>query len=480
MRLKQTKVVATISDLNCSVDLIKALYENGMNVVRLNTAHQTLEGSLNVIENVRKVSDKIGILIDTKGPEIRTSGIDDKLEAVKGQILSLASNEDLKADIHVSYANFTDELTINKTILIDDGSVELLIKEKKNDLLLCEVLNSGTIGNKKSINVPNFHFNLPAVTEKDRKYIEFAVVNKIDFIAHSFVRGKEDVEEVQAIVNEKDGDCKIIAKIENREGVNKIDEILDAAYGIMVARGDLGIEIAAQEVPVVQKMLIRKCIEKARPVITATQLLHSMIDNPRPTRAEVSDVANAIYDGTDALMLSGETTFGKYPVEAVKMMTDIAISVEKEKNIKEFIPALKGKKATRSYLVKTAVKASKELPVKAIIIDTLTGRSARLVASYRGETPVYVMVHDKSLVRELSLSYGIYPNYMELPGTTDELVYKAVSSLMEKGVFNENDKIVILAGTPGQDRGANFLEINRAGLCIKSREEEMGITTRQK
>lgn len=205
-------------------------------------------------------------------------------------------------------------------------------------------------------------------------------------------------------------------------------------------------------------------------------MLHSMIDNPRPTRAEVSDVANAIYDGTDALMLSGETTFGKYPVEAVKMMSDIANSVEKKKDIKEYIPALKGKKATRAYLVRTAVKASKEFPVKAIIIDTLTGRSARLVASYRGETPVYVMVHDKGLVRELSLSYGIYPNYMELPKTTDELVYKAVSSLIKKGVFNEKDKIVILAGTPGQDRGANFLEINRAGLCIKSRIEEMGIS----
>ncbi len=475
MRSKQTKIVATISDLNCSVDLIEDLYLNGMNVVRLNTAHQTLEASLKVINNVRTVSDRIGILVDTKGPEVRTMGVDPKLNVVRGQILTLASDESTEADLHVNYKGFNDDLSVEDKILIDDGLVELNVNEKKDNVLICEVMNHGVIGNKKSINVPNAHFNLPAVTEKDKKYIEFAVEHDIDFIAHSFVRNKKDVEEVQAIIDAKGGKNKIIAKIENQSGVNNIDEILDVAYGVMVARGDLGIEIAAHEVPVVQKRLIRKCIEKARPVITATQMLHTMIDNPRPTRAEVSDVANAIYDGTDALMLSGETTYGKYPVEAVKMMTDIAISVEKNKTIKEYIPTLKGKKATRAYLVKTAVKASKEFPVKAIIIDTLTGRSARLVASYRGETPVYVTVHDKSLVRQLSLSYGTYPTYMELPRTTDELVYKAVSALVKNDVIKESDKIVILAGTPGQDRGANFMEINRAGLCIKGREEEMGI-----
>ena len=467
MRQKQTKVVATISDLNCSVDLIKELYENGMNVVRLNTAHQNLEASLKVINNVREVSDKIGIIIDTKGPEVRTKGIDAKLNVVKGQVLTLASKDGLEADFHVNYAKFTDDLNIGDIILIDDGSVELLVKKKENDLLSCEIMNHGIIGNKKSINVPKVHFNLPAVTEKDKKYIEFAVENDIDFIAHSFVRNKKDIKEVQDIIDANGGNSKIIAKIENRAGVDNIDEILDVAYGVMVARGDLGIEIAAQEVPVVQKMLIKKCIERARPVITATQLLHSMIDNPRPTRAEVSDVANAIYDGTDALMLSGETTFGKYPVEAVKMMTDIAISVEDENKI-DFFPKLIGKKPTRAYLVRTAVKASKALPVKAIIIDSLTGRSARLVASYRGETPVYGVVHDKNLVRQLSLSYGIYPTYQELPNTTDELVYRAVSALLKKGFFTEEDMIVILAGTPGQNKGANFLEINEAGLAKKN------------
>lgn len=470
MRLKQTKIVATISDLNCSIELIKELHENGMDVVRLNTAHQKLEDTLRIINNVRSVSDKIGLILDTKGPEIRTTGIESKLNVVQGQTLSLSSKKDVKADIYVNYENFTDEVTEGTKILMDDGLLELVIKEKKNDLALCEVLNEGEIGNNKSINVPNIHFSLPALTAKDKEYIEFAVENNIDFIAHSFVRNKEDVKEIQDILDAKGGNTKIIAKIENQEGINNIDEILDVVYGIMVARGDLGIEIAAQDVPVVQKKLIRKCMERAKPVITATQLLHSMIDNPRPTRAEVSDVANAIYDGTDALMLSGETTHGKYPVESVKMMTDIAISVEKGKNFKENLPTFKGKDLSRNYLVKTAVKASRELPIKAIIIDSQTGLSVLIMASYRGETPIYAMVHDKSVVRALSLSYGVYPVYMELPKTTDELVCKAVSSLLKKDIFGEEDTILMLAGTPGQNAGANFLEINKAGLCVRSRE----------
>ena len=368
--------------------------------------------------------------MDTKGPEIRTANIESTLHVVKGQIVSLASLKGIEADIYVTYDNFINEIPEGKTILIDDGSVALLIKEKKKDLLRCEVLNEGLIENNKSINVPDCHFNLSAVSAKDKRYIEFAVENDIDFIAHSFIRNKDDIKEVQDIIDAKGGKNKIIAKIENQEGVDNIDEILDVAYGIMVARGDLGIEIAAQDVPLAQKKLITKCMERARPVIIATQLLHSMIDNPRPTRAEVSDIANAIYDGTDALMLSGETTYGKYPVESVKMMTDIAISVERDKNYKEYLPTFREKDLSRNFLVKTAVRASKELPVKAIIIDSQTGRSALLVAAYRGKTPVYAMVHDKRLVRELSLSYGIYPSYMELPETTDELVCKAVASLL--------------------------------------------------
>jgi pyruvate kinase len=441
-----------------------------MNVVRLNTAHQTPQDTLRIVHNVRRVSDKIGIILDTKGPEIRTANIDSTLKVVRGQIISLASSESIHADIHVNYENFINEIPEGKKILIDDGSVELLIKEKKEGLLLCEVLNEGQIGNKKSVNVPDCHFNLSAVSDKDKQYIEFAVENDIDFIAHSFVRNKEDIKEIQNILDAKGGKNKIIAKIENQEGVDNIDEILDVAYGIMVARGDLGIEIAAQDVPLAQKKMITKCMERAKPVIIATQLLHSMIDNPRPTRAEVSDIANAIYDGTDALMLSGETTHGKYPVESVKMMTDIAISVERDKNYKEYLPTFTEKDLSRNFLVKTAVRASKELPVKAIIIDSQTGRSALLVAAYRGEMPVYAMVHDKRLVRELSLSYGIYPSYMELPETTDELVCTAVTSLLNKQRFREEDTILILAGTPGQNAGANFLEINEAGLCLKSKE----------
>jgi pyruvate kinase len=325
--LKHTKIVATISDKRCEVEFLDSLYKAGMNVVRLNTAHMMEEGLAKVVNNVRAVSDRIGILMDTKGPEIRTTILKEAIAFQMGDTIKMIGNPDAETTrecIYVSYKNFVHDLHIGDDVLIDDGELELKVIEKQTDYLVCEILNDASLGSRKSVNVPGVRIKLPSLTERDRLNIQWAIENNLDFIAHSFVRTKQDVLDIQRILDEQNSPIKIIAKIENQEGVDNIDEILDVTYGIMIARGDLGIEIPAEKIPGIQRVLIRKCVEAKKPVIVATQMLHSMIQNPRPTRAEVTDIANAIYYRTDALMLSGETAYGKYPLEAVQTMTKLA------------------------------------------------------------------------------------------------------------------------------------------------------------
>ena len=335
MLLKQTKIVASISDRRCDVDFIKQLFEAGMNVVRMNTAHASREGFEALIANVRAVSNRIAILMDTKGPEVRTTANAEPIPYKTGDKVKIVGNPDLETTrecIAVSYPNFVSDLNIGGMILIDDGDLELEVIDKTNDYLLCEVKNDATLGSRKSVNVPGVRINLPSLTEKDRNNILYAIEKDIDFIAHSFVRNRQDVLDIREILDAHNSDIKIIAKIENQEGVDNIDEILEVADGVMVARGDLGIEVPQERIPGIQRVLIRKCILAKKPVIVATQMLHTMINNPRPTRAEVTDIANAIYYRTDALMLSGETAYGKYPVEAVRTMTKIAAQAEKDKS----------------------------------------------------------------------------------------------------------------------------------------------------
>ena len=334
--LKHTKIVATVSDQRCDVAFVEALYKAGMNVVRLNTAHMMEEGLTRVVNNVRTVSDRIGILMDTKGPEVRTTTTVNKepIPFKTGEIVKVIGNPDQETShdcICVSYKNFVNDLAIGSDILIDDGDLEMKVTGKSGDCLLCEIQNDATLGSRKSVNVPGVRINLPSLTEKDRNNILWAIDHDLDFIAHSFVRNKQDVLDIQRILDERNSPIKIIAKIENQEGVDNIEEILEVAYGVMIARGDLGIEVPAEKIPGIQRMLIRKCVEVKKPVIVATQMLHSMINNPRPTRAEVTDIANAIYYRTDALMLSGETAYGKYPIEAVQTMTKVAREAEKTK-----------------------------------------------------------------------------------------------------------------------------------------------------
>ncbi|MBF0468678.1 MAG: pyruvate kinase [Desulfamplus sp.] len=497
--IKKTKIVATISDKNCEPEFLRQLHEAGMDVVRLNTAHQTHQEALKVIENVRKISSRIAILIDTKGPEIRTCPMDASIKAVYGDCVLIKGRPvdhdssgkamsggssckggaardlpDKKADltakqvVYVSYPDFVKDVPVDSSILIDDGSIALTVTAKNEEHLVCRVENDGMIDGRKSVNIPSVHVTLPALSEKDKGFIEFAADQDIDFIAHSFVRNKEDVLAVQEILDSKNSRAKIIAKIENSEGVENLDEILEHVYGVMIARGDLAVEIPAEKIPLVQKKIIRTCIEKRKPVIVATQMLHSMIKSPRPTRAEVSDVANACFDFADALMLSGETANGAYPLESVKMMAKIAAEVESGRQSFLDVPYMHHNKVV-AYLAKAAVKASMRLNTRAIIADSISGDTIRAIAAYRGDNPVYAQIYDKRVVRELALSYGVTADYVAMEISSSELLRKSISGLVKKKQFSPDTLITVLAGHFGGKHGASYIEISTAGSIMEGR-----------
>jgi pyruvate kinase len=463
--MKQTKIVASISDRRCEVDFIRDLYEAGMNVVRMNTAHATPDGIKTIIKNVRTVSNQIGILIDTKGPEVRTTGCEDPIPYKTGERVKIVGRpeQDTAHDIIcVSYPNFVNDVHIGSSVLFDDGELEMKVVDKDEDYLIVEVQNDGALGSHKSVNVPGARINLPALTEKDRHNILLAIDQDIDFIAHSFVRNKEDILEVQDILNAHQSNIKIISKIENQEGVDNIDEIIDVSYGIMIARGDLGIEVPIERIPGIQRQIIRKCVLAKKPVIVATQMLHSMINNPRPTRAEVTDIANAIYYRTDCLMLSGETASGKYPVEAVRTMASVAEQAEKDKMRENDIPIplSKGCDVTE-FLAQHAIELNQRLPVKAIITDSYTGRTARYLAAFRGQYPVLAMCYDEHVTRLLALSYGVKPIYLHEKSNSQAYFFAALRMLLHDHLISENDLIAYLSGSFGEGGGTTFLEINK-------------------
>lgn len=458
--MKRTKIVATISDKRCEIGFLRELYEAGMNVVRLNTAHQTLDEAMKVVRNVRAVSDQIALLIDTKGPEVRTCDIVVPVRVGKGEIIFMTGDRTLVAEklIHVSYEHFVRDVQIGDKILVDDGDVELIVRDKKENCLELEASNPGEIKDKKSINVPGVNMHLESLSDKDRKFIQFAMDNKLDFIAHSFVRNKQDVMEIQQILDEQHSNIKIIAKIENQEGVNHIDEILDHVYGVMVARGDLAIEIDAEKIPLIQRYIVNKCIESKKPVIIATQMLHTMIDHPRPTRTEVSDIANAVFSGTDAIMLSGETAYGDYPLEAVKVMSRVAEANE------SILPPDANRNLVRinneitAALARVAVRMTTMLPIKAIVVDTNSGRTARYLSAFRGGLPVYARCYDEHVMRELALSFGVRPYFSVKPHSRDEFMRDIPQVLLQNG-YQPEDQILVIGGSFGHVRGASFLEV---------------------
>ncbi|MFP4060546.1 MAG: pyruvate kinase, partial [Bacteroidales bacterium] len=421
------------------------------------------EDTLRIIKNVRSVSDKIPFLLDTKGPEIRTTEAEQPIHLKKGDIIKIRSCPDqftTEKCIQVNYPGFVDEIPQNSKILIDDGYLELQVGKKEKESLTCVVKNEGILKSRKSVNVPGVCFSLPGLSEKDRDYIQFAIEQDIDFIAHSFVRHKNDVIDIQKILDQYDSKIKIIAKIENREGVNNIDEILEHVYGIMVARGDLAIEIPYEKIPGIQKMIINKCIANRKPVIIATQMLHSMITEPRPTRAEVSDIANAIYSKTDAIMLSGETAHGQYPEEAVSTMAKVAREVEKTRSDLHEAPVKVLSSEISAYLTKSAVEASIKLNAKVIVADTVSGRTIRNMAAYRGRKPILAMCYDKRIARELALSFGVYPDYVEPTKNSWKSVIKGLKRYLDKKKLKEQDLVVVVAGNFGISHGASFVEIS--------------------
>ncbi|MGL5683862.1 MAG: pyruvate kinase [Marinifilaceae bacterium] len=459
--MKRTKIVATISDKKCDVEFLRQLHEEGVDVVRLNTAHQTLDDAMKVVNMVRAVSDKIAMLIDTKGPEVRTRLAGEPIAVERGERVYMTG--DLTKDIEgkliqVSYDDFTHYIAPGAKILIDDGDVEFVVEENEGGVLSLIASNGGIIKNRKSINVPGVNMHLQSLSDKDRTFIEFAIKNDLDFIAHSFVRNKEDVIAIQNILDEHNSKVKIIAKIENQEGVDNIEEILDHVYGVMVARGDLAIEIDAEKIPRIQRYIVNKCIESKKPVIVATQMLHTMIDHPRPTRAEVSDIANAVFMGTDAIMLSGETAYGEYPLEAVRIMKKVA-----EANESTTVPdynrnLVRINNEVTAALARVAVRTTSLLPIKAIVVDTMSGRTARYLSAFRGPLPVYARCYDERVMRELSLSFGIFPYHTEKPKSHDEFMRGVPQMLIANG-YQPEDYILVIGGSFGHVRGASFMEI---------------------
>lgn len=467
--MKQTKIVCSISDRRCDVDFIRGLFNAGMNVVRMNTAHATPDGIRSIIRNTRAVSPHIGILIDTKGPEVRTTDVESPIEYKTGDVVRIFGRPEMNTThdiINVSFPDFAKDVKVGDIILFDDGAIGMKVMGIEGPAVYVEVQNDGVLGAHKSVNVPGEHIDLPALTEKDKRNINLAIEEDIDFIAHSFVRSADDVHAVQKILDERHSDIKIISKIENQEGVDNIDEIINASYGIMVARGDLGIEVPVEKIPGIQRMIIRKCVERHKPVIVATQMLHTMITNPRPTRAEVTDIANAIYSNTDALMLSGETASGKYPLEAVKTMAAVAEQAENDRNSFDamYNVPLNEHCSQREFLSHSAIESTRLLGIAGIITASKSGYTARCLATYRGPKPILAICYNDKLQRWLNLSYGVIAVRQKEKASSGEIFNAALRMLRQKGYVTNEDKVAYLSGAlDSLGDGTTLLELIKVG-----------------
>ncbi|KGN71458.1 pyruvate kinase [Porphyromonas sp. COT-239 OH1446] len=474
--MKKTKIVATISDLRCSVEFLRPLIEAGVNVVRMNTAHMTKEGITEVINNTRAVSPDVAVLLDTKGPEVRTTTLEGdpelKREFKAGDKVIFMANPEGKTNnelINVNYVNFVHDVPVGARILLDDGALEFHVDDKQGDKLLTTCQNNGKLGSRKSVNVPGVRIDLPSLTEKDRGNILHSIPQNIDFIAHSFVRNRQDILDIQEILDAHNSDIKIIAKIENQEGVDNIDEIIEVAGGIMIARGDLAIEVPAEKVPSIQRMIIKKCIAAKKPVIVATQMLHTMIDNPLPTRAEVSDIANAVYYRTDAVMLSGETANGKYPLEAVQTMARIISEAEAtlQSNYDDEVPHSNEVSTTTAFLAKQAVRSVDKIDTEVIITDSFTGRTARYLSSFRATVPVCAVCYNETLARQLALSYGVHAHFAEETTCEKARLVSGIKYFINKGLITEKSQAAYMSGTIGHTGAAHCLEIETVDMLIE-------------
>ncbi|MGO4543264.1 pyruvate kinase [Paenibacillus sp. 2TAB23] len=475
--MRKTKIVCTIGPSSESLENTKKLIHAGMNVARLNFSHGDFEEHGNRIKNIRLANAELGtsvaVLLDTKGPEIRLGKLkEEPIELNQGDTITLTTEEILgdRNRVPITYNNLPNDVSIGSTILIDDGLIGLTVEEVKGTEILCRIVNSGPIKSKKGVNVPGVKISLPGITEKDANDIVFGIEQGVDFIAASFVRKASDVLEIRELLERHNaGHIQIISKIENQEGVDNLDEILEVSDGLMVARGDLGVEIPAEEVPLVQKNMIKKGNRVGKPVITATQMLDSMQRNPRPTRAEASDVANAIFDGTDAIMLSGETAAGRYPTESVQTMARIAERAEAALEYREiFTKQANAQQTSVTEAISQAVANSAlDLKAKAIITSTQSGFTARMVSKYKPKAPIIAVTTDEKVLRRLSLIWGVFAVLGPDADTTDEMFENAVKGGMSTGFLNLGDTVVITAGVPvGRAGTTNLIKIHHIGELL--------------
>lgn len=478
--MKKTKIVCTIGPASESLDTLVKLIEAGMNVARLNFSHGDHEEHLNRIKNIRKASEQtgkmVGIMLDTKGPEIRTNNMKDgKITITKGDTVRISMNEveGTNERFSVTYSELINDVTPGSSILLDDGLINLLVTDidRENEDIVTTAQNTGILKNKKGVNVPGVSVNLPGLTDKDRSDIQFGLDNGVDYIAASFVRRASDVLEITEMLEKQDKmHVQIIPKIENKEGVDNLEEILAISNGLMVARGDLGVEIPTEDVPIVQKRMIKLCNNAGKPVITATQMLDSMQANPRPTRAEASDVANAIFDGSDAIMLSGETAAGDYPVEAVQTMYNIATRTESALvNQDAFALKAYDQNDMTEAIGQAVGHTAKNLNISTIVAATESGHTARMISKFRPKADILAVTFSEETARGLALQWGVQPTVSEKPTSTDDMFNLATQKTVEQGYAKEGDLILITAGVPVGERGTtNVMKIQLIGSKLTS------------
>ena len=474
--MRKTKIICTLGPSTDQEGVLRELVANGMNVARFNFSHGSHEEHLGRFEKLKAIREELGkpvaALLDTKGPEIRLKDFKNGTEMLEaGQTFTLTTREveGTKEICSITYKDLPQDVQPGGTIMLDDGLIKLQIVTVNDTDIVCKVLNNGKIKNKKGVNVPGVHLSMPYMSQRDRDDIIFGAQQGFDFIAASFVRTAQDVYDIRNLLNEYDSDIRIIAKIENREGVNNIDSILAAADAVMVARGDLGVEIDFTELPGIQKTIIERSFSFGKPIVTATQMLDSMMVNPRPTRAEISDVANAIYDGTSAIMLSGETAAGAYPVEALKTMSAIAERTEQEGfHLRgRTMDSNPGKISVSDATAHAACLTARDVNAAAIVTVSESGTTARLLSKYRPQQPIIACVMREQVQRQLSLSWGITPLMMSLAHSTDELIEMSTALAKENGYLHNGELAVVTAGVPvGVSGTTNMIKIHMVGNCL--------------
>lgn len=474
--MRRTKIVCTIGPASESPEQLRKLILAGMNVARLNFSHGDYEEHGARIATIREVASElnnnVAILLDTKGPEIRIKKFTEgKIQLNEGDIFTLTTNDVMgdETKVAITYEGLPGDVKTGDRILVDDGLIELKVLEVSNADIKCRVLNGGPLSDRKGVNVPGVSVSLPAMSEKDLNDIEFGIKQGVDFIAASFIRKASDVLAIRRILEEHNSDIHIISKIENQEGVDNLEEILKVSDGLMVARGDLGVEIPVEEVPLAQKLMIESCNRAGKPVITATQMLDSMMRNPRPTRAEASDVANAIFDGTDAIMLSGETAAGKYPEESVKTMAQIAERAEQAVRYEEILgkKTFSPKASITDSISSATCSTAQNLGASAIITSTQSGFTAKMVSKYRPKCPIIAVTPDERVVRKLVLTWGVFPVLGNQTDNTDDMIQEAIMTSLEAKYIKDGDLVIITAGVPvGMAGTTNLLKVHVVGDVV--------------